>query len=54
MTKESALKVLLDEYPQGRNFEAFFRKTIDNFAGDSKIVDDYCLEQIKIYLKSLT
>ena len=25
MTKESALKVLLDEYPQGRKFEGFFR-----------------------------
>jgi len=54
MTKETALKILLDEYPQGRKFEAFFRKTIDDFVGEGKIVDEYCLEQIKIYLKSLT
>lgn len=54
MTKENALKVLLRDYPQGHNFEAFFRKTIDDFVGDGKIVDDYCLEQIRIYLNSLT
>jgi len=54
MTKETALKVLLDEYPKGRNFESFFRRVIDDFVGEGKIVDDYCLEQIKIYLKSLT
>lgn len=54
MTKEKALKVLLDEYPQGRSFEGFFRGVIDSFAGDSKIIDNYCFEQIRIYINSLT
>jgi len=54
MTKETALKVLLEEYPTGRMYEGFFRGVIDSFVGDSKIVDDYCFSQIKLYLKSLT
>ena len=54
MTKETALKRLLAEYPQGRNFEGFFRQVIDYFAGDSKLIDNYCFEQMKIYINSLT
>ena len=54
MTKETALRVLLDDYPKGKNFEPFFRGVIDKFVGDGKIVDDYCFSQIKLYLKSLT
>lgn len=54
MTKETALKVLLSEYPQGRRFEGFFRNVIDNFAGESRLVDNYCMEQIRLYLNSLT
>lgn len=54
MTKETALKVLLDDYPKGRNYEAFFRGVIDRFVGDGKMVDDYCFGQIKTYLNSLT
>ena len=54
MTKETALRCLLDDYPKGRNFEPFFRKVIDDFVGEGKIVDDYCFGQIKLYLKSLT
>ena len=54
MTKETVLKCLLDDYPKGRNFEPFFRKVIDDFAGDSKVVDNYCFEQIRLYINSLT
>ncbi len=54
MTKETALKVLLSEYPQGRRFEGFFRKVIDDFAGESNVIDNYCFEQIRIYINSLT
>jgi len=54
MTKETALKVLLDDYPKGRNYEAFFRNVIDSFVGEGKMVDDYCFSQIRLYLNSLT
>lgn len=54
MTKETALRCLLNEYPSGRKFEGFFRSVIDSFAGESNIVDDYCFSQIKLYIKSLT
>ena len=54
MTKETALKNLLTDYPQGRNFESFFRKVIDDFAGESKVVDNYCFEQIRLYINSMT
>lgn len=54
MTKETALRCLLDDYPKGRKFEPFFRKVIDDFAGESNVIDNYCFEQIKIYISSLT
>lgn len=54
MTKETALKLLLEDYPQGRKFEGFFRKVIDDFAGDSKRINNYCFEQIRTYINSLT
>lgn len=54
MTKEAVLKCLLDDYPKGRNFEPFFRKVIDDFAGESKTIDKSCYEQIRLYINSMT
>jgi len=54
MTKETALNNLLSDYPQGRKFEHFFKRVIDDFAGESKTIDKFCFEQIRIYINSLT
>lgn len=54
MTKDKAYEALCSEYPNARNFEKFFRDTIDYFVGDGNIVTDYCFDQIRRYLNKLT
>lgn len=54
MTKDRAFERICEANPLARNYEKFFRDTIDRFTGDSNIVTDDCFDKIREYLKNFT